>query len=210
MHTLAWTVGSALAMSAIAWVGLASVALNEEQMKKLLLPLVAFSAGSLLGGALLHLLPEAVAARGPVPGAFLPALAGFALFFLMEQFLSWHHGHSGEADAKAPVTYLILLADGLHNFIGGLALGASFIVSTEVGDRHLDRRGRTRSSPGTRGFRDTDSRGMGALPGARGQLRVGCDHRAGSASRALAVVGRGRDRPAVVCRRQFHLHRSSI
>ena len=36
MHTLAWTVGSALAMSAIAWVGLASVALNEEQMKKLL------------------------------------------------------------------------------------------------------------------------------------------------------------------------------
>lgn len=133
MHTLAWTVGSALAMSAIAWVGLASVALNEEQMKKLLLPLVAFSAGSLLGGALLHLLPEAVAARGPGPGAFLPALAGFALFFLMEQFLSWHHGHSGEADAKAPVTYLILLADGLHNFIGGLALGASFIVSTEVG-----------------------------------------------------------------------------
>jgi zinc and cadmium transporter len=29
--------------------------------------------------------------------------------------------------------YLILLADGLHNFIGGLAIGASFIVSTEVG-----------------------------------------------------------------------------
>jgi zinc and cadmium transporter len=51
----------------------------------------------------------------------------------MEQFLSWHHGHSLEADAKAPVTYLILLADGVHNFIGGLAIGVSFIVSTEVG-----------------------------------------------------------------------------
>jgi zinc and cadmium transporter len=82
---------------------------------------------------LLHLLPEAVAARGPGPGTFLPALAGFALFFLMEQFLSWHHGHSIDADAKQPVTYLILLADGLHNFIGGLAIGASFMVSTEVG-----------------------------------------------------------------------------
>lgn len=133
VYTLAWIIGSALAMSAIALVGLVSLALDEQQMKKLLLPLVAFSAGSLLGGALLHLLPEAVAVNGPGPGTFLPALAGFALFFLMEQFLSWHHGHSVDTDAKAPVTYLILLADGLHNFIGGLAIGASFLVSTEVG-----------------------------------------------------------------------------
>ena len=70
-------------MSAIAWVGLVSVALNTEQLKKLLLPLVAFSAGS-LGGALLHLLPEAVAASGSGLGTFLPALGGLALFFLMD------------------------------------------------------------------------------------------------------------------------------
>jgi zinc and cadmium transporter len=133
VNTLAWIVASSLAMSAIAWVGLATVALNEEQLKKLLLPLVAFAAGSLLGGALLHLLPEAVAASGPGFDTFLPALGGFALFFLMEQFLSWHHGHSLDVEAKQPVTYLILLADGLHNFIGGLAIGASFVVSTEVG-----------------------------------------------------------------------------
>jgi zinc and cadmium transporter len=133
LHTLTWIVGSALAMSAIAWVGLVTVALKQEQLEKLLLPLVAFAAGSLLAGALLHLLPEAVVARGPGVGTFLPALLGFALFFLMEQFLFWHHGHSVEAVARQPVTYLILLADGLHNFIGGLAIGASFIVSTEVG-----------------------------------------------------------------------------
>ena len=53
----------------------------------------------------------------------------------MEQFLAWHRAHSVEADTKQPVTYLILLADGLHYFIGGLAIGASFIVSTEVGVR---------------------------------------------------------------------------
>lgn len=133
MHTLTWILASSSAMSAIAWVGLVTVALNQEQLKKLLLPLVAFSAGSLLGGALLHLLPEAVAASGPGLGTFLPALGGFALFFLMEQFLAWHRGHAVDADVKQPVTYLILLADGLHNFIGGLAIGASFIVSTEVG-----------------------------------------------------------------------------
>lgn len=67
---------SALAMSAIACVGLIAAALKEAQLKALLLPLVAFAAGSLLGGALLHLLPEAVAANGPGIGTFLPALAG--------------------------------------------------------------------------------------------------------------------------------------
>jgi zinc and cadmium transporter len=120
-------------MSAIAWVGLVTLALNEDQLKRLLLPLVAFAAGSLLGGALLHLLPEAVAARGAAVETFLPVLAGFAVFFLMEQFLAWHHTHSMAVEAKEPVTYLILLADGLHNFIGGLAIAASFLVSTEIG-----------------------------------------------------------------------------
>jgi zinc and cadmium transporter len=133
MPTLAWIVGSAAAMSAIAWVGLFTAALRPEQLERLLLPLVAFAAGSLFGGAFLHLLPEAVAARGPGLETFLPAVVGFGLFFLMEQFLSWHHEHSMGTDTKQPVTYLILLADGLHNFIGGLAIGSSFIVSTEVG-----------------------------------------------------------------------------
>jgi zinc and cadmium transporter len=120
-------------MSAIAWIGLITAALNEEQLRKILLPLVAFASGSMLGGALLHLLPEAVAAGGPGIGTFLPALAGFALFFLAEQFLAWHRSHAVDAAARHPVTYLILLADGLHNFVGGLAIGASFIVSTDVG-----------------------------------------------------------------------------
>jgi zinc and cadmium transporter len=133
MATLGWILGSTLAMSAIAWVGLVTVALNEQQLRRLLLPLVAFASGSLLAGALLHLLPEAVEARGPGLGTFLPALIGFAVFFLVEQFLTWHRSHGSDDAVRQPVTYLILLADGLHNFIGGLAIGASFLVGTDVG-----------------------------------------------------------------------------
>lgn len=120
-------------MSAIAWIGLVGFALSEAQLRKVLLPMVAFAAGSLLSGALLHLLPEAIAARGAGAETFLAVLAGFALFFVLEEFLAWHHGHQGETEAKAPVTYLILLADGLHNFIGGLTIGASFVLGVEVG-----------------------------------------------------------------------------
>jgi len=133
LTVLLWIVAGSLAMSAIAWIGLLTVVLNEEQLRKLLLPLVAFAAGSLLAGALLHLLPEAIASGGAGVGTMLPVLAGFALFFLMEQFLSWHHAHAPDVAAKQPVTYLILLADGLHNFIGGLAIGASFVINPQVG-----------------------------------------------------------------------------
>jgi zinc and cadmium transporter len=133
VSTLTWIVASALGMSAIAWIGLLAALLTRSQLDALLLPLVAFAAGSLLGGALLHLLPEAVAAGGTGVGTFVPAIAGFAAFFLLEQFLSWHRSHAADADVRQPFTYLILLADGLHNFIGGLAIGASFLVGPDVG-----------------------------------------------------------------------------
>src|SRR5688500_13167396 len=87
--TLMLILGSCVAMTAIAWAGILTFTIEQRRLQWALLPLVAFSAGSLLAGALLHLLPEAVAARGGGVGTFLPVLAGFALFFLMEQFLAW-------------------------------------------------------------------------------------------------------------------------
>lgn len=133
MSILAWIVGACLAMSAVALIGLFSFLMTEATLRKVMLPLVAFAAGSLIGGAFLHLIPEAAGARGLDTLTFLAVLAGFSLFFLLEQFLSWHHEHAVTAPRRAPVTYLILLADGLHNFIGGLAIAASFLVSVDVG-----------------------------------------------------------------------------
>jgi zinc and cadmium transporter len=133
MTTLAWIVGSTAAMSLLSWIGLIVAAFREETLKKLLLPLVALSAGALMGGACLHLIPEAMTRVGPRMDAFVWVLLGFSLFFLMEQFLSWHHHHAVPSEHKEPFTYLILVADGLHNFIGGLAVGGSFLAGIEVG-----------------------------------------------------------------------------
>jgi len=132
MDPLWWIVAASVAMSSIAWIGLALVSLGGH-LGPLLLPLVAFAAGSLLGGAFLHLLPEASADAGGSADVFLPTLVGFGLFLLMELFLDWHRSHADTASAKAPVSYLILIADGLHNFVGGLAIAASFLVSVQVG-----------------------------------------------------------------------------
>jgi len=120
-------------MSLIAWVGLVTLFLKEKLLKKILLPLVAFSAGALIGGAFLHMIPETIDKIGPRLDIFLWLLLGFSLFFLLEQFIQWHHCHKVPSEHKKPVTYLILIADGIHNFIGGLAIAGAFIVSIKVG-----------------------------------------------------------------------------
>jgi zinc and cadmium transporter len=128
-----WILGTGLAMTPVALVGSVSLLFRERTFRRLLLPLVAFSAGSLLGGALLHMLPAAVEERSHDLGVYLWVIAGFALFFVLEQFLHWHHCHREAGGCEAPVTYLILVANGVHKFIGGLSVAGSFLVDTRLG-----------------------------------------------------------------------------
>ena len=120
-------------MSLFAWVGLSLFYIKEDILNKLLLPLISLSAGSLLAGALFHLIPESYAKLGVDILIPIWIVIGFSVFLLMELYLNWHHCHHQHKDQKSAVSYLILLADGLHNFIGGLAIAGSFLVSWEVG-----------------------------------------------------------------------------
>ncbi len=132
MNILIWIIISAFVVSLAAWTGAITLIFKEEILKKLLLPLVAFSAGSLIGGAFLHLIPEALEKKTSL-NVFVWVLVGFSIFFLMEQFLHWHHCHRVPSEHKKPVTYLILLSDGIHNFIDGLIIAGSFLVDVKVG-----------------------------------------------------------------------------
>ena len=133
MSTLAWIIGSGLLMSAIALVGSVTLVLRESTLQKIILPLVAFAAGSLIGGAFFHMIPAGMAKIENTTVLFAWLLAGFTLFFVLEQFLHWHHCHRAQASCKQPLTYLILIGDGLHNFIGGLAIAGTFMVDIRLG-----------------------------------------------------------------------------
>ncbi|MBE9516390.1 MAG: ZIP family metal transporter [Proteobacteria bacterium] len=133
MSTLAWIVGSGLLMSAIALVGSVTLILRESTLQKIILPLVAFAAGSLIGGAFFHMIPAGMAKISNTTVLFAWLLTGFALFFALEQFLHWHHCHRARADCKQPLTYLILIGDGLHNFIGGMAIAGTFLIDIRLG-----------------------------------------------------------------------------
>lgn len=133
MTTLFWIIGSGLAMSAIALVGSVTLVLKEKTLNRILLPLVAFSAGALIGGAFFHMIPASLNQFTLIQTAFLWLTGGFVVFFALEQFLHWHHCHREFADHKEPVGYLILIADGVHNLLGGLAVGTAFVIDIRLG-----------------------------------------------------------------------------
>jgi zinc and cadmium transporter len=132
MSTFLWIASSGILMSAIALVGSVTLVLKETTLKKLLLPLVALAAGTLLGGALFHMIPASVDKLGNDLWIYVWILVGFTLFLGLEQFLHWHHCHRTPSEHR-PLTYLILIADAVHNFIGGLAVAGAFLIDVRVG-----------------------------------------------------------------------------
>lgn len=129
---------STILISAISLIGVLTFFLREKILDKTLLILVAFSSGALIGGAFLHLLPEAIEKIGSEESqlltTFLFLIFGFSFFFILEQLISWHHHHSlRHPEIIKPFSYLILISDGIHNFIDGLVIATSFVVSFPTG-----------------------------------------------------------------------------
>jgi zinc and cadmium transporter len=135
---------SVMVVSLIAFVGLFTLTLGERLLRRTLFLLVSLSVGALFGDAFIHLIPEAFETVTNPTLVSLSILAGIGLFFVLEKFLHWHHNHGADVDEVVhghehdhskikPVGYLVLVSDGFHNFIDGLIIGASYMVSMEVG-----------------------------------------------------------------------------
>jgi len=114
-------------------------------LSKMVNNMVSLSVGILLATALLHSLPEAFSMPGTSPQLlFATLLAGLLGFFLLEKIAllrhdhhhegdghQHHHGHDAENAGRSG--WMILVGDGIHNFVDGILIAAAFMADFHVG-----------------------------------------------------------------------------
>ncbi|KKW10779.1 MAG: hypothetical protein UY50_C0026G0006 [Parcubacteria group bacterium GW2011_GWA2_49_9] len=130
-------------VSLVSFAGVFALALKEAMLRRTVFILVALATGALFGDALFHLIPEALKSDIGEIGTGVAVMSGILLFFSLEKFLSWHHCHGEHEETEETVVRhdhrptnlgtLILTADFVHNLIDGIVIGASFLVSKEIG-----------------------------------------------------------------------------
>lgn len=125
---------SVLIISLVSLVGVFSLSLKEEIIKKYISLFISLAVGALLGDAFIHLIPEALENSSSPTIASLLIIFGILIFFIIEKFLHWHH-HEDDTEKNHihPAGKLILFTDGFHNLIDGIIIGVSFLVSIPIG-----------------------------------------------------------------------------
>ena len=132
--TWAQTLGAVAVLSVLSLIGSVTLVLASGAINRLLLLLISFAAGALLGDTFIHLLPElAESSRGLDLATSLTVLGGITAFFLLEKVLHWHHAHFPSEEVVHPVAVSNLVGDAVHNFVDGAVVAGSFLVSPELG-----------------------------------------------------------------------------
>jgi zinc and cadmium transporter len=133
---------SVIGVSFVSLVGLVTVSMDEARVRKLATFFISFAVGALLGDAFIHLIPETFAAAvslGTPLGPSLLVLSGMMAFFVVEKLLRHSHGvlhehfHGQQAVNRPELAAINILGDAIHNFIDGMVIGASYLVSPTLG-----------------------------------------------------------------------------
>jgi len=142
--TVLQTIVLVTALAGVASV-LVAATFSVALLAKMVNNMVSLSVGILLATALLHSLPEAFSMSGASPQLlFATLLAGLLGFFLLEKIAllrhdhhhegdghSHHHGHDAENAGRSG--WMILVGDGIHNFVDGILIAAAFMADYQVG-----------------------------------------------------------------------------
>lgn len=131
MSPLLTIILSTFIISLCVWVAVFFIFFEKSKLNKITFFLVSLSAGTLMGGAFLHLLPEASESL-PSQKMFLIFLGAFIFFFFVEKLLHWRHCHEGGCKEHS-FGYMNLVGDSIHNFIDGLIIASTVMANPALG-----------------------------------------------------------------------------
>jgi zinc and cadmium transporter len=94
--------------------------------------LVSYAVGTLLGVALLALLPEALDELRPSV-VFGTLLFGILTFFVLEKLVLLRHCHTDECQVHGAAVPIIVIGDAFHNFIDGAIVSTAAMTSVPLG-----------------------------------------------------------------------------
>jgi zinc and cadmium transporter len=129
-----YSLASVFIVSLISLIGVFTLGMNVNKLRKILIYLISFSAGALFGDAFIHLFPEVIDSGGFGVLSAVYILSGILLFFILEKVIHWQHCHMPITKTHVhPFAYMNLVGDSLHNFIDGLIIAGSYLASIPVG-----------------------------------------------------------------------------
>lgn len=132
MTTLGWIATSSFGASLGVVLVTGLFVLGRSKVDRLVPVLLSFAVGTLLSGALLGLLPRALA-TGDRDHVLATTLGGLIMFFLLERCLVWRHCHSAECNVHSSSGPLIVVGDAFHNFVDGVMIATAFLGSVPTG-----------------------------------------------------------------------------
>ncbi|GMQ88547.1 MAG: ZIP family metal transporter [Gammaproteobacteria bacterium] len=144
MPLIAWIILFCLLGGLLSVLAAALFLILSESLRNRLLPhLVSFATGTLLGAAFLGLLPHALEAVADTDIHVIPMAVLFGLlgFFVLEKLVLWRHCHVDHCEVHAPgqaqkdhsTGTMILIGDGVHNFLDGILIAGAFLTDIHLG-----------------------------------------------------------------------------
>ncbi len=125
---------SVLVVSLVSFIGVIGLSFKVEKLRMILIYLISFSAGALFGDVFFHLLPGLEKDVGFSFNISAGILGGILMFFVLEKIVHWQHCHMPQDKGHVhSFAYMNLVGDGLHNFIDGMIIATSYMVSIPVG-----------------------------------------------------------------------------
>ncbi len=134
MTVIIYILISVLLISLVSFTGLAYLSLDKKKLDRLLPIIISFAAGIFFGDIFAHLLPQAYASTPNTIHVAVGILSGVLIFFVLESTIRLFRCYSlGECEHKQMHGITHLAGDAVHNFLDGIIIASSYLVSIPLG-----------------------------------------------------------------------------